>query len=303
MMQEDPGLVRLLSRIHDQRGMDFTQYKERSIIRRIRVRMRRHNVASYNDYIGILDSRPEEYQELMDTLTINVTEFFRNPESFRAIEDIVIPRVLFAKRRHRHKIIRVWSCGCSSGDEPFSLAILLLEKLGEARSNFLLTIIGSDIDKGALEEARNTVYSASRLGALDQQLLDKYFDPIQEGQFRLKSPVKSLVRFREHDVIKNAPFMHCDIILCRNLMIYFNKELQEEILLKFYQCLNPGGFLVLGMVETLVGSAMDVFEKVDNVLRIYRRPETTESLGEKGEVLSQKDVDRIVQDMLEEEAP
>jgi len=291
--------MRLLTKLHEEKGIDFTQYKEKSLLRRLQSRLHKHEITSYDEYIKVLEHKPAEYNELINALTINVTEFFRNPESFEAIEKIVIPRVIFSKRAHRHKIIKAWSCGCSSGDEPYSLATLLLEKLGSARDKFLLTIIGSDIDKDALSEAKDMVYSRERLKAVNKGLISKYFEKIDEDRFRLKSSVRSLVRFRHHNVIKDYPFMHCDIILCRNLFIYFNKELQEEILLKFYDCLNPGGFLILGMVESLIGAAANAYEHVNNRLRIYRKPEKESLKYEKTEVLSQDKIDRIVSDMLE----
>lgn len=298
---DDPALMRLLTKIHDDKGLDFTQYKEQSLLRRLHSRLYKYNTESYDEYLKILDSQPQEYNGLLNALTINVTEFFRNPESFEAIEKIVIPRVIFAKRAHHHKIIRAWSCGCSSGDEPYSLAMLFLEKLREARKNFLLTVIGSDIDDEALKEAKDMVYSKDRLRAINSSMLEKYFEEVDRDKFRLKSQARSLVRFRRHDIVKERPFMHCDIILCRNLMIYFNKQLQEEVLLKFYEALNPGGFLILGMVESLVGAAANAFEHVDNCLRIYRRPEDKILTYDSQKMLSQEEIDKVVAGMLERE--
>lgn len=291
--------MRLLTKLHDEKGLDFSQYRETSILRRINTRMDRYKTDSYDDYIKILQTNPAEYKELINALTINVTEFFRNPESFNAIDKIVIPRVIFSKSINQHKIIRALSCGCSSGDEPYSLAILLLEKLGDARKKFLLNIVGTDIDRDALEEAKNMVYSKNRLKAVSKKLLDEYFEKIGEDEYKLKSYVRNLVKFRYNNIITDTPFLLCDIILCRNLLIYFNKQLQEEVLLKLYECLNPGGFLVLGMVESLVGSAADVFETVDNRLRVYRRPETGSLKPESGSTLSQCDIDKLVKEMLE----
>lgn len=298
---DNPELMRLLTRIHDEKGLDFTQYKEPSLIRRIHSRLHKYNTESYDEYLKILDAQPQEYNDLLNALTINVTEFFRNPESFAAIDKIVIPRVIYAKRLNQHKIIRAWSCGCASGDEPYSLAILLLEKLGKAKSNFLLTVIGSDIDDEALSEAKNMVYTKERLRAIGKTMLEEYFEEAGDGKFKLKSQPRALVRLRHHDIVKDKPFMHCDIILCRNLMIYFNKELQEEVLLKFYEALNPGGFLVLGMVESLVGAAVNAFEHVENRLRIYRKPEDKALAYDSQKMLSQEEIDRIVDGILEKE--
>lgn len=135
---DDPALMRLLASIYEEKGLDFTQYKEPSLVRRLNSRLHKYNAGSYEEYMKILESHPEEYKELINAMTINVTEFFRNPESFEAIEKVVIPRVIYSKHQHQHKIIRAWSCGCSSGDEPYSIAILMLEKIGKARDHFLL---------------------------------------------------------------------------------------------------------------------------------------------------------------------
>jgi len=295
----DPGLMRLLTKIYDDKGLDFTQYKDKTLLRRIYSRMHRCNLDSYDEYLNILETNSREYDSLINALTINVTDFFRNPESFEAIAKTAIPGIVYAKMNRQHKIIRAWSCGCSKGDEPFSLAMLFLEKLGRARDRFLLTIKATDIDKSVLLEAPHKIYSIKELKAVDTKLLAKYFEPTDNGEFTLKKTVKDIVRFKQHDIIKDRPFLHCDIILCRNLLIYFNKQLQEEILLKFYGCLNPGGFLVLGMVESLQGAALNVFEHVDDRLRIYRRPER-QSLQYKGEaVLVQDEIDTIVNQMFE----
>lgn len=298
---DDKQLIQLLTVVHDKKGFDFTQYKEATITRRINSRLQRLGLDSYDDYIKIIESDPVELNELVSALSINVTDFFRNPESFEAIEKIVIPRVIYSKKEHQHKIIRVWSCGCSTGDEPYSLAMLLLEKLGPAKDNFILKIIGTDIDEDALKQAKDMVYSKSKLKVFEPGMLKKYFDQIDDDSFKLKNILKNSVQFKHQDVNRGDPVRHCDIILCRNLLIYFNKELQEETLLKFYECLEPGGFLVLGMVESLVGTAINYFEMVDNRLRIYRKPDWLSKSEESSKMLSQDEIDKIVYEMLEGE--
>ncbi len=298
MEKNSEGLVRLLTKVYKEKGLDFTQYKKETILRRISIRVSRCGASTYDEYMKFLDMHPDEYNELINSVTINVTEFFRNPESFKVLEQIVIPRVIYSKREHKHKIIRAWSCGCSTGDEAYSLAILLLEKLGEAKSDFLLSIYGSDVDKTAIASARHTIYSKDKLKALNNNLLLKYFDYCGEDRYKLKSFLQEAVKFRELDIINNPPIMHCDIILCRNLLIYFNKQLQEEILLKFYEALNPGGFLILGMVESLAGSAEKLFEPTDSLLRIYRRPEENILSSQGSGILSQERIDNIVKEML-----
>lgn len=295
---KDPALLRLLTKINDLKGFDFSQYKEGTLLRRIGSQLRRRGLSSYDEYIRILEEDPGEIEELIGTMCINVTDFFRNPESFRAIDKIVIPRVILSKREHRHRVIKAWSCGSSAGDEPYSLAMLLLEKLDSAKDMFTITVYGTDIDQGALNDAKRMIYTREKLKAVDNGLLKKYFDKTDHGDFILKREVGNMVKFKHHDVIKDPPLTHCDIILCRNLLIYFNRELQEEILLKFYECLEPGGYLVLGMVESLIGTAINHFEVIDNRLRIYRRPEWIGRDIEESKILSQGEIDKLVGEML-----
>lgn len=261
--------------------------------------MNKKGAGSCEEYINIIKNNPDELDSLIESISINVTEFFRNLESFSAIDEVVIPRVIASKRNRHHKIIRAWSCGCSAGDEPYSLAILLSEKLGMALDKFSISIIGSDIDKGAIADAKEAVYSKNRLRALSSGIIDRYFERIDGDRYGLIKEIKKMVKFRTHNIVKDYPFRHCDIIMCRNLLIYFNKQLQEETLLKFFECLNPGGFLVLGMSESLVGSVNKALETVNNRMRIYRKPEPHScNIGGEG-VLSQAEIDNIVKEILE----
>lgn len=291
-------LVKLLSVLYEKNGVDFTQYKETTLRRRIESRLRRHNCSSYKEYIAYIEKNEKEIELLIDSITINVTEFFRNPEIFDALNNVVIPQVLLSKRENKHKIIKVWSCACSKGDEPYSLAIMLSEKLGNALQKYIVRIIGSDIDDIALDEAKKMIYSGERVKGLPRQLLDKYFEKNLDSKYKISKKISDLVTFKHLDMIKDKPILHCDIIMCRNILIYFKKELQEEILLKLSECLNPGGFLILGMVESLVGTASKIFENVDNKLRIYRKP--LDKVSGTGEILSQNAIDNIVKQILEE---
>jgi chemotaxis protein methyltransferase CheR len=296
--QTNAGLVRLLSAIRDETGFDFTRYKRGTLLRRISSRMRVCKAPTFDAYLSVMHGDPSEIKQLVSAMFINVTEFFRNPESFETIDKIVIPRVIHAKREHMHKRIKVWSCACSSGDEPYSLAMLFLEKLGNARGKFSISVHGTDIDADALKDARSMRYSREKLKALSGDLLQRYFEEQSDGTYILAPTVRAMVHFKTLDLIRDAPIMHCDIILCRNLLIYFNKALQEEILLKLYNSLMPGGFLVLGMVESLVGTAINHFEIVDNKRRIYRRPEWLTKDEENSQVLTQDEIDKIVAEML-----
>jgi chemotaxis protein methyltransferase CheR len=290
-------LTGLLTRIYEERGIDFTQYKLNTITRRIGSRLSRRGVSSMEEYLAVLDRDASEYDSLIEALTINVTEFFRNPKSFAAIRDIVIPAIIADKRAHLHRIIRVWSCGCAGGDEAYSAAILLDGKLGKAIDRFSVSVTGTDVSESTLAEARKGKYTAARLKAMDPELVKKYFTENNAGEYSVRRGIKDMVKFQRHDVVSDPPFRRCDVILCRNLLIYFNRELQADTVLKLRDCLNPGGFLVLGMAETMPGRAMSEFDTVNGALRVYRRPERDRPGIAEG-LLSQDDIDRIVGEML-----
>ena len=298
----DENFTKILEVLFEYNGLDFSLYKEGTLRRRIDSRLRTLSLSDYEEYLNNLKTDESERIELINSIAINVTEFFRNPEIFEVFKEKVIPQILFYKTKKKHHIIKVWSCGCSSGDEPYSASIILKEKLGKNIDKFLIKIIGTDIDNESLRTARNVTYLENSLKALDGDLLQKYFEKKSDEEYKLKFDVSSMVKFLNHDVVMDKPIVGCDVILCRNLLIYFNKELQEEILLKFNECLNPGGFLILGMMESLKGSTRDMFEKFDNKLRIYRKPDVEIDSNEKfvDSKLSQEDIDSIVNDLIGE---
>ncbi len=290
-------LMELISKLHERRGLDFSLYKRPMLIRRIQARMKRLEIDSCGKYATLLEKKHDEVDALLESLNINVTEFFRNPESFAAITSLVIPKIVEEKIEKRHRVIRAWSAGCSSGDEPYSVAMAFMEVLGEDLQGFTLSVIGSDIDKGAIAEAKRKTYEQSRLKSLSPGYIKKYFK--KKGDlFEVRDEVVSNVTFEYRDVVNMRPHRFCDLITCRNLLIYFNRELQEETQLKFAECLNPGGFLVLGMVETLIGSAVSRFAPVDGRLRIYSRLRS-DFVDEAGaSILSQDDIDGLVGEIL-----
>lgn len=293
----ETDLGNLLTKLHQSRGLDFSLYKMPMLLRRISARMKRLNINSMEEYECVLESDDSEVEELLDSLNINVTEFFRNPESFEMMSRVVIPRMVDQKLKKRHNLIRVWSVGCSEGDEPYSIAISFLEALGEDLSGFMLTIMASDIDRKALAAAKKRIYSAERLKSVPLNIREKYFEPYEKA-FRVRDEVADLVTFEYRDIVNMRPHRFCDLITCRNVLIYFNRELQEETQLKFRECLNPGGHLILGMVESLVGSAGTRFETVDTKLRIYRRPETDSVDETVKNILSQEEIDGLVGEIL-----
>jgi chemotaxis protein methyltransferase CheR len=263
----------LKRKIWDRTGVDCSKYKDNYLKRRIDLRMKAIGIgSSYNEYYRFLEKKPCEYDALLDGITINVTEFFRDLEVFDAFKNDVIPQLLSEKRKRNSKMVRIWSAACSIGEEPYTIGIILHEKLGTELNNFLISIHATDIDGKALSVARAGVYDAQALKKLKKYMVSKYFDAVDgNDKYRIKDNVKHLVRLQQHDLISGKKFSHFDIIFCRNVMIYFGKELQSRLLLDFYDALNEGGYLIIGRTETMVGEAREKFTCVNTRERIYKK--------------------------------
>lgn len=265
----DEALASLMQKVERARGLRLTNYKQPCLRRRLAVRMRARGVHTFGDYARVLDQQPDEYDLLLDALTINVTRFFRNPETYAVLQHRVVPDLAA-----RAGPLRVWSAGCASGEEPYSLAILFTEAFagrpGDVRGR--VQIDATDLDPGALEAVRQAVYQAPAVEELPPPLLAKYFTP-GGPPWRLLESVKKLVQPLRHDLTHEAPpHAPYDLIVCRNVVIYFDRSTQEKLFLKFYDALAPGGWLVLGKVETLFGAARTRFQLEDARERVFRRP-------------------------------
>jgi len=269
-MIEDTDFKFLLEKIHRNKGVDFSLYRPNTLKRRITSRLKTVGCANYSDYIIYLNKEPEEYNRLIEAVTINVTEFFRNPETFEVMEKKVIPEIIRAKESEGRKVIRAWSAGTSYGEEAYSLAILFIETLKEKISDFDIKVYGTDIDPACLEKAEIGAYGPNSLKEIKKDLLHRYFD--KKGETHdLKEAVKRLMRFEPHNLASDEFMSHIDLLLCRNVIIYFTKPLQEMVYSGFARSLNKGGFLVLGKVELLWGYAKENFKVFDNRERIYRK--------------------------------
>ncbi len=274
MVSNDEIAFNVLKRkIYERTGVDCSKYKDNYLKRRIDLRMKAIGIgSSYNDYYRFLEKNHDEYKSLLDGITINVTEFFRDSEVFDAFKNEVIPQLLSEKRKRNSKIVRIWSAACSIGEEPYTIGIILHEKLGPELNNFLVSIHATDIDVKALSVARAGVYDAPALKKLKKYMVSKYFDAVDgNDKYRIKDNVKHLVRFQQHDLISGKKFSHFDIIFCRNVFIYFGKELQSRLLLDFYDALHEGGHLIIGRTETMVGEAREKFTCVNTRERIYKK--------------------------------
>ena len=259
----------LTRKISAERGFGCASYKEKCLRRRIAVRMRARGVHTYEDYSRILESDETEYDRLLDTLTINVTKLFRNWDVYASMAANVVP-VLWDRQAPVH----VWSAGCSSGEEPHSLAVLFhrhAEARGQLHHLRRVDVVGTDIDRRCLADAVLGQFEEADFADTPDELRAKYFTAT--APFTAIPAVRSIVRFERRDMLsEGAPPGAHDLIVCRNVLIYFDRETQERLFEMFYQALAPGGFLVLGKVETLIGNVRGKFVPVDARERIFRRP-------------------------------
>ncbi|MGW4849321.1 CheR family methyltransferase [Nocardia brasiliensis] len=263
----EPALEDLLLFIRDSRGFDFTGYKRTSLTRRIRKRMQEVQVSEYLDYRDLLESNADEFRSLFNTILINVTSFFRDVDAWQYIQREVLPEVIANTKSDDE--IRIWSAGCSSGEETYSLAIAFAEALGIEECVRRVKLYGTDVDEEALREARSGMYSAKALSPLSTELRNKYFE--QNGdRFAFRSDLRRRVIFGRHDITRDAPISRLDLLVCRNTLMYFNAEAQSQILDRFRFALRDGGFLFLGKAELLLSDG-DRFGVANMRQRIFRR--------------------------------
>ncbi|MYV93711.1 CheR family methyltransferase [Streptomyces sp. SID1034] len=265
--ETDQGLEDLLRFIRDARGFDFTGYKRSTLSRRIRKRMGDAGVHDYADYRDLLETDADEFRTLFNTILINVTSVFRDPEAWALLEREVVPEVIANVPPEDE--IRVWSAGCSSGEEAYTLAIMFAEALGVDESLNRVKIYATDVDEEALRQARSGLYSAKSLDSLPAEMRDKYFEP-SGTQFLFRPDLRRRVIFGRHDITRDAPISRLDLLVCRNTLMYFNVEAQSQIIDRFHFALSESGFLFLGKAEMLLNDG-DRFEAVSIRQRIFRR--------------------------------
>ena len=258
----------LLDRIRERNGIDFSTYKTATIIRRLRGRMSAMGIASVGAYASLLETDPQEDAKLISSLLIKVTEFFRDPKVFSHLRDHILPPLMDEVRRQGRQL-RVWSAGCSTGEEAYSLAMTVLEAIGERAAPLDVRVFATDIDSAAIGFARRGVYPPSAIKTVPAALRARYFAKT-EGGYEVSKAMRSLMIFGEHDLGARAPFPRIDLILCRNVLIYFNQEMQRAALETFAFSLRDTGRLVLGPSET-VAALPELFTEEQQRLRIYRR--------------------------------
>ena len=268
----EAALQKIFVLLRAQTGHDFSQYKPNTIHRRIERRMAVHQVESMADYLSLLQQTPAEVEALFRDLLIGVTNFFRDPDAFQALEEQIIPQI-FAGKSAIGGTIRVWIAGCSTGEEAYSIAILLQERMEALRQSHTIQIFATDIDSRAIATARAGIYPASIAGDLSPERLARFFVTEPGGSaYRVQKGLRDMLIFSEQNVLKDPPFSRLDLISCRNLMIYFGAALQKRLLPLFHYSLNPQGMLFLGSSEG-IGDFGDLFAVLDRKAKLYQRKE------------------------------
>ncbi len=265
------ALKKIFILLRNQTGQDFSKYKPSTINRRIERRMAVHQIEAMEGYVNYLQQTPVEVEALFRDLLIGVTNFFRDPEVFQALEEQVIPALFEGKAADA--TIRLWSVGCSTGEEAYSLAILLVERMEALKQTYTVKVFATDIDSQAIAAARAGLYSASIVADVSAERLARFFTAEPDGSaYRIHKNIRDMLIFSEQSVIKDPPFSKLDLISCRNLMIYMGADLQKRLIPLFHYALKPGGFLFLGTSET-VGDFGDLFAAQDRRTKLYQRKE------------------------------
>jgi chemotaxis methyl-accepting protein methylase len=267
---DEQAFLELIGRISREVGLSLDGYKDKCLRRRIAVRMRACGAPTYADYQEVLDRDRAEYERLKDAITINVTSFYRNVETWNLVRTRILPELFTGD----WPALRAWSAGCSSGEEPYTLAMLIAEHLdaqGEADRLNLVTVDATDIDRQCLARAHAASYRRQALADVPAALVSRYFEN-QGEECRVVERVRRRVVVQASDLCADPPpARNYQLILCRNVVIYFGRTTQERVFYAFAEALAPGGFLVLGKVESLIGRARDLLTLLDPRERIYRR--------------------------------
>jgi two-component system CheB/CheR fusion protein len=274
--EEEAQFDALLEFLQRDRGFDFTGYKRPSLMRRVVRRMQMVGVSAFPEYVDYLQVHPEEFAQLFNTILINVTTFFRDPAPWELLKREVVPAILAGKTAHDP--VRIWSAGCASGQEAYSLAMLFAELMGPEAFRERVKVYATDVDEEALAQSRSASYSAKEMEDLDPELRERYFDQAS-ARYVFRSDLRRSVIFGRHDLVQDAPISRLDLLVCRNTLMYFNADTQAEVLQRFHFALNgessvAGGthdsYLFLGRAEMMLAHA-NLFTPVDLKCRVFAK--------------------------------
>lgn len=258
----------LLEYLKQTHNFDYTGYKRPSLIRRVQYRMNMIPIKSYRDYTNYLEEHPEEFLHLFNTIEINLTNFFRNASAWDYIATQIIPQIIASKPSDEP--IRAWSAGCATGEEVYSLAIVLAEALGVEQFCSRVHIFGTDLDDDAISQARQGSYSISKISGIPDYLLKKYFEQI-DGCYVFRKDLRRCISFSRHNLIEDAPMSKIDLLACRNVLIYLNVETQVRVLVRFHFALKENGVLFLGNTEIIPSEITALFSGVNYESRIFTK--------------------------------
>ena len=271
------SLNEALAIIKEQCGIDMSGYRRMTLERRLAAQLSRIGISDFKEYAARLRNDRNECQLLVNALTVNVSSFFRNAIMFEIMAQRIVPAIIERKRRQRRKEIRVWSAGCASGEEPYTMAIILAQALKDEIAQWSVRIFATDIDNGVLQAAREAIYPRDRLLETKLGVVDNCFIA-EKGQFRLRPEMQAMAIFSLYDLLAEGSFAPADsvfgdfdIVLCRNVLIYLAPEQQARALAKLAQALRAGGYLALGDSECLAKSVAGLFDVEDSRNCIFRR--------------------------------
>jgi two-component system CheB/CheR fusion protein len=266
MEMSDKAVLDVTERLFQERAIDFRDYKPSTLRRRIKRRMDATHREHVSDYLELLDTQPEECNELIDSILINVTQFFRDPEAWDLIREQVIPRILADKRKGDQ--IKVWSAGCATGEEAYTLAMLFNQALKDRKHDHELRVYATDVDENALAVARRGAYVDKSMECVPEELREEYFK--KNGVWTVSRELRKTVIFGRHNLVNDAPISHCDLIVCRNVLIYMGINLQNQLLSKFHYALDTPGFMFLGKAEAML-TLSRLFSSVSDKARIFTK--------------------------------
>ena len=263
----NPVFEQLLQHLLDRRGLDFSGYKRTTVQRRVSKRMEQVSVKSYTDYIEYLDTHPEEFSKLFNTILINVTSYFRDPAAWDYLQREILPRLIASKERYEP--IRVWCAGAASGQEAYTIAMLLCEALGSSEYRDRAKIYATDIDEEALAQARVGRAEPAELEDVPTEFREKYFEQMG-ARYLFGTDLRRAIIFGRHDLVHDAPISRIDLLICRNTLMYFDSETQDKILARLHYALNDSGYLFLGKAEMLL-SRDALFVPLDLKQRVFTK--------------------------------
>ncbi|GAA4468725.1 hypothetical protein GCM10023156_60100 [Novipirellula rosea] len=262
------GLDAIVTLLRKSGHRDFRNYKDATLLRRTRRRMCLHHIDEIEDYLAYLKVTPAEIKSLASDLLMSVTDFFRDPEAWSALASQVIPDLV--EKKSAEEAVRVWVAGCATGEEAYTIAMLILEEISQQKKSNRLQVFASDIGKRAIDEARAGRYPVSIVADVSAERIQRFFK-LEDGNlhFQVKKPLRETIDFAEQNLLADPPFSHLDLILCRNVLIYLNPDTQQKLIGLFHFALRQQGYLMLGTAET-IGRQDDLFETLNKRWRIYR---------------------------------